>query len=193
MATRVRGRPRNEQIDSLVLSTALRLLAEVGFRALTMDAIAEVAEVGKMSLYRRWPNKAAVVMDAFLTIVGPGSAFPKADSPLHSVKLQMRLQARLFSGDYGRLIKSLLGEAQFDAELATAFRERWLQPRRLMTRSILARSVNAGELNDSADFDLITDLLYGPLYYRLQLDLGGLNSKFTDSVFESVMAAFRTT
>ncbi len=186
-----RGRPRDEKIDALVLSEALRLLADVGFRALTLDAIAAAAGVGKMTIYRRWPNKAAVIMDAFLTIVGPGSAFPKSASALHSIKLQMRLQAKLFSGQYGQLIKALLGEAQFDSELSAAFAERWLQPRRRMTRVVLERAVAEGEVVPAADLDLMIDLLYAPLYYRLQLNLGTLNTQFTDKVFDAALAGFR--
>ena len=66
-----RGRPRNDDIRQLILNTALDLAFEVGFRALTVEAIAAKTGVGKTTIYRRWPNKGAVVMDAFLSIVGP--------------------------------------------------------------------------------------------------------------------------
>jgi AcrR family transcriptional regulator len=135
------GRPRSARAHRAILQSALALVAEIGFRALTIDAIATRAGVGKTTIYRRWPNKAAVVMDAFLVIVGPGTKIPQSASPIHRVRLQMRLQARFFRSALGRMIAELLGEAQFDSELAEAFRERWINPRRAMTRDVLLEAI----------------------------------------------------
>src|SRR5882757_3393617 len=71
-----RGRPRNDHIHQLILNPAFNLAFEVGFRALSVESIAAKAGVGKTTIYRRWPNKGAVVMDAFLSIVGPKTIFP---------------------------------------------------------------------------------------------------------------------
>jgi AcrR family transcriptional regulator len=187
-----RGRPRNAEIDAAVMKSALKLLRKIGFRRLTLDAVAESAGVGKMAIYRRWPNKASVVMDAFLTLIGPESQFPNAASAIISLKLQMRLQAKLFAGDYGKLIKALLGESQFDEELAEAFRNRWLIPRRQMTLDVLKAAVNQGDLRADLDLDTVIDMLYGPFYYRLQLGIGTLDSSFSDQVWSAAIAGFRT-
>src|ERR1700733_4707157 len=77
-----RGRPRSEKVHQAILDAALELTFESGFRALNVDMIAARAGVGKMTVYRRWPNKAAVVMDAFLKTVGPGTAFPRTERPV---------------------------------------------------------------------------------------------------------------
>ena len=161
-----RGRPRSDKAHLAILKAALALTEKTGFRALTIDAIAEQAGVGKTTIYRRWPNKAAVVMDAFLALVGPGTRFPDATSPVHRIKLQMRLQACFFRSAKGRMIKVLLGEAQFDPELAEAFRERWIVPRRKMTREVLLEAIRRGELRRDIDLEATIDLLYGPIYYR---------------------------
>jgi len=186
-----RGRPRNADIDAAVMKSALKLLRKIGFRRLTLDAVAESAGVGKMAIYRRWPNKAAVVMDAFLTLIGPESRFPSAASAIISLKLQMRLQAKLFAGDYGKLIKALLGESQFDDELAEAFRNRWLMPRREMTLDVLKAAVHEGDLRADLDLDTVIDMLYGPFYYRLQLGIGTLDSSFSDQVWNAAITGFR--
>jgi AcrR family transcriptional regulator len=186
-----RGRPRNADIDAAVMKCALKLLPKVGFRRLTIDVVAESAGVGKMAIYRRWPNKAAVVMDAFLALVGPESEFPSAARAIARLKLQMRLQAKLFASDYGKLIKALLGESQFDEELAEAFRNRWLIPRRKMTLDVLKDAVSQGDLRADLDLETVIDMLYGPFYYRLQLGIGSIDSKFSDHVWSAAIAGFR--
>lgn len=158
-----------------------------GFRTISMDAIAAKAGVGKMTIYRRWPNKAALVMDAFLSKVGPTTGFPEAPTALASIQLQMRLQVKAFRGRYGKLIKALLGEAQFDAELAVAFREQWIMPRRQMARDALQRGINEKSFRADIDLDDAVDLLYAPIYYRLQIGTGPLTDQYADAIFDQVV------
>jgi AcrR family transcriptional regulator len=186
-----RGRPRSDKAHRAILKAALAEVSKTGFRALTVDAIATRANVGKMTIYRRWPNKAAVLMDAFLALIGPATEFPEASTAVESIRLQLRLQATFFCGKYGRIIKALLGEAQFDRELADAFRERWIEPRREMVRGVLQRAVTEGDLRKDVDFQTAIDLFYGPIYYRLQIGTGSIDDTFTDEVFASVMKGLR--
>src|SRR5215475_8692691 len=95
-----RGRPRDEQVHQIILTTALDLAFEIGFRNLSVEAIAAKAGVGKTTIYRRWPNKGAVVMDAFLSIVGPRTSFPSTNRAVESIRLQMRTQVKAFRGKY---------------------------------------------------------------------------------------------
>src|SRR6267142_6736133 len=106
-----RGRPRDQHAAAKILKAAMCLLKQHGFRAVTLEAIAEEAGVARTTVYRRWPNKAAVVMDAFLAEVGPEIGFPKLPSALESLRVQMKLLARAFRGRPGLLIRSLLAEA----------------------------------------------------------------------------------
>ena len=154
------GRPRSEKAHQAILKAALHLVTKIGFRDLTLDAVAAKSGVGKMTIYRRWPNKAAEVMDAFLALVGPGTKFPKRPRALDSLKQQMRLQARFFRGPYGKMIKAFLGEAQFDPELSEAFRERWINPRREMTREVLRAAIRQGDLRPKDDLEAMIDMLY---------------------------------
>src|SRR4029077_8317622 len=108
-----RGRPRNDQICQLILKTQLDLASKVGFRALTVETIAAKTGVGKTTTYRRWPNKGAVVMDAFLSIVGPQTTFPSTNRAIHSIQLQMKAQVKAFRSKYGNMIRSLVGDGQF--------------------------------------------------------------------------------
>lgn len=186
-APAAKGRPRSAEVHQAILDAALELAFDIGFRALSMDAVAATAGVGKMAIYRRWPNKAALVIDAFLQKVGPHASFPEAPSAVESIRLQMRLQAKAFRGRYGPLIKSLLGEAQFDEQLATAFREQWILPRREMARAAIQRAIDEGDVRADADIDAVIDLLYAPIYYRLQIGTGPLTDEYADTILQHAL------
>ena len=169
------GRPRSELRHNAILQTAIDLVLELGFRAVSIESIAAKAGVAKTTIYRRWPNKAAVVMDAFMLRFGSGTQFPTAKKFTDSIRLQMRTMAREFRSKDGALVKALLAEAQFDAELATAFRERWTLPRRKMALAVFQEAIREGELRSDIDLEATIDLLYAPMYYRLQMGTAPLS------------------
>lgn len=189
--TAQRGRPRSDEVHQTILKVALEQVFEIGFRVLSVESIAAKAGVGKTTIYRRWPNKAAVVMDAFLMAVGPQTGFPTTARAVDSIQLQMRAQARAFSSEFGTLIKALLGEAQFDPELAEAFRERWILPRRQMARETIEEAIRQGDLRRDINPEAAIDLLYAPVYYRLQIGTGPIDEAFVDGLYEHVMAGLR--
>lgn len=182
-----KGRPRSQEAHQAILDAALDLVFESGFRALSMDAVASTAGVGKMTIYRRWPNKAALVMDAFLTKVGPHTGFPVAPTAVESIRLQLRLQVKAFRGRYGRIIKSLLGEAQYDEQLAAAFREKWIAPRRELARAAIMQAIAEGDVRKGVDIDVVIDMLYAPIYYRLQIGTGPLSDAFVQQVLKQAL------
>jgi len=186
------GRPRSDEAHQAILKAALQLVSAQGFRAITVNQIAAEAGVGKMTVYRRWPHKAALVMDALLELVGPQTDFPSSPRALNSLREQLRLQAKFFRSRYGRLIRSLLAEAQFDEELASAFRERWIQPRRRGVVQILQRAIQEGDLRNDIDLEAATDLLYGPIYYRLLLGTGAIDGRFIDRLYQQFLTGHRT-
>lgn len=191
VATKI-GRPRSEKADTAILRATLDLVSAKGYRGITVDQIAAQAKVGKMTIYRRWPNKAAVVMDALLELVGPETDFPSVPEASQSLRLQLHLQVKFFKSKYGMLIRSLLAEAQSSEELAEAFRERWIRPRRLGVVDILKKAVAQGQIRPDIDFELATDLLYGPLYYRLLIGTGPITTKFVDSLYQQFMVGHQS-
>jgi AcrR family transcriptional regulator len=185
------GRPRNPKIDRMVLAAAAKLVLADGFGSLTMDAIAAAAGVGRMTLYRRWPNKAAIVMDAFVARVDPNTLFPSDGDYLETIRLQMRTMAKAFRGEDGVLMRALLGAAQLDPELAAALRNRWTMPRRKMAIEYFREGIKQGYLRKDADPDTIIDLLYAPIYYRLQMGTGPLSNAYVDAIFDHAMKGLR--
>ncbi len=187
------GRPRSPRIQQAILKAAADLVLESGFKALSMDAIAGRAGVGRMTIYRRWPNKAAIVMDAFVSRVDPGTLFLPAKNYIESIRLQMRTMAKAFRGKDGALIRALLAEAQFDPELAIALRERWTMPRRSMAIAYFQQGIKSGFLRADADPNAIIDVLYAPMYYRLQMGTGPLSDAYIDEIFDHAMKGIRKT
>jgi AcrR family transcriptional regulator len=185
------GRPRNPKIQQAILKAAADLVLESGFRALSMDAIAGRAGVGRMTIYRRWPNKAAIIMDAFVARVDPNTLFLPVATYLDSIRLQMRAMAKLFRGKDGALIRALLAEAQFDAELASALRERWTLPRRSMAIAYFEDGIKKGFLRADVDPNAMIDVLYAPIYYRLQMGTGSLSDAYIDEIFDHAIRGLR--
>ncbi len=185
------GRPRSEQLHQAMLKAALDLVLEVGFRGVSVEGIAARTGVGKTTLYRRWPNKAAVVMEAFIGLLGPASRFPEADRATESLRLQMQITAIAFRGRVGALVRALLAEAQFDPELAAAFRENWTLPRRKLVYETLKKAIKQGEVRSDIDIEAAIDAFYAPIYYRLQMGTGSISDAYVDKVFLQAMEGQR--
>jgi AcrR family transcriptional regulator len=182
-----RGRPRDRHADAKILKATMCLLEQHGFRAVTLEGIAEEAGVARTTVYRRWPNKAAVVMDAFLTQVAPRIAFPEHPVAVERLRLQMQLLARAFRQESGLLIRALIAEAQFDEELRAAVHDGWIAKRRASAKVIIEGAILAGELPSDVNADALLDALYGGLYYWLLIDHEVLTEAYVDSLFATVL------
>jgi AcrR family transcriptional regulator len=182
------GRPRCPVTHQNILKAACELVDEVGYANLTIEGIAARACVGKTTIYRRWPNKASIVMDAILEEVSPKIPFPDTGDTREDIRRQMRALLKELSGPMGRKIALLLANSQLDKEMAEAFRTRWIELRRAEAREVIRRGVERGELRRDIDAEALVDALYGPVYFRL---LGGhapLTSKYADALVELVMS-----
>jgi AcrR family transcriptional regulator len=180
-------RLRPSEIQKRVLNVAYESVLRIGFRAVTVESVSAQTGIAKTSIYRRWPNKAAMVMDAFVFRIGPGIAFPPSDDHLGSIRKQMLALAKAFRGPAGTMIKALLGEAQFDAELAEAFRKHWLLPRRKIAVAAVEAAIDSGELRPDINVQETLDALYGGLYYRLLTGSGPLSDAYVECLFSHVV------
>lgn len=162
-----RGRPRNVETHSSILAASYELLLESGFGTVTVEKIAERAQVSKATIYKWWPNKAAVVMDGFLSAAAARLPVPDTGTVFQDILEHATNMARFMTSREGSILLEIIGEGQVDSALAEAFRTRYIQPRRQEVRDMLDRAVQRGELKKSLDIALLTDLLYGPIFYRL--------------------------
>jgi len=185
------GRPRSEAARRAILRAATDLLARDGFADVTVEAIAAEAGVSKATLYRWWPGKAAVLVDAFLAATGPCAPFPDTGCLEEDLRGQMRALAQALGGCVGTVLRGVLAEAQSDPEAADAFRTRYLAPRRAETRRALERARARGQICPQADLETAADALYGPLYYRLTVSHAPLDAAFVDSLLTLVFQGLR--
>jgi len=162
-----RGRPRNVETQKSILSASYELLLENGFGSVTVEKIAERAGVSKATIYKWWTNKAAVVMDGFLSAAAARLPVPDTGSVFNDILIHATSLARFLTSREGKIIKELIGEGQFDSGLAEAYRTRYFHPRRLEAKHLMERGVQRGELRENLDLDLSIDLIYGPIFYRL--------------------------
>ncbi|MFZ0773538.1 MAG: TetR/AcrR family transcriptional regulator [Terriglobales bacterium] len=173
------GRPRSEESRQSILRSTLKLLKQPGgFPELSIEAIAADANVGKTTVYRWWPTKAALVADAFFASAEDELQFPNTGSVQRDMSLQMRRVIRIFRSDRGKVVAALLAGGQSDPELLEAFRERFLWPKRRQAYQTLQRGIDRGELPADSDLDLILDSLYGPIYMRFLIRHDKLDESF---------------
>jgi AcrR family transcriptional regulator len=159
---------RSEQARLSVLHAADDLLAEKGFAALTIEGIAARAGVAKQTIYRWWPSKTDVLMDAFVQDSAEDLEPPDTGTLAGDLREYLtRLAAYLTGSDAGAVFRALAGQAQHDPALAARLREEHLTHQRARDRRPLERAVARGELPADTDLDVLVDRLVGPIYYRV--------------------------
>ncbi|ATH94467.1 TetR/AcrR family transcriptional regulator [Bacillus glycinifermentans] len=183
-----RGRPRDEGTHKAILSAAYELLLENGFDAVTVDKIAERAKVSKATIYKWWSNKAAVVMDSFLSTATARLPVPDTGSTVNDIVTHATNLAMFLTSREGNVITELIGAGQLDSKLAEEYRTRFFQPRRLQAKHLLEKGIERGELKENLDIEVSIDLIYGPIFYRLLVTGDEVDDSY---VHDLVMNALR--
>lgn len=187
-----RGRPRNLESHKSILSASYELLLESGFQAVTVDKIADRAQVSKATIYKWWPNKAAVVMDGFMHAATDRLPIPDTGTTFNDILIHATNLTRFLTSREGTIITELLGEGQFDSGLAEAYRARFFRPRRLEARGLLEKGVQRGELKNNLDIGICIDLIYGPIFYRLLVTGETLDEFYVENLVKNAFEGIRT-
>jgi len=153
--------------------------------------VADHAAVGKATVYRWWPNKGALIADAFASSTTRRLRFPDTGSVYTDMSQQMRQLIKVFRSPRGRIVSAILAAGQSDKDLIAAFRDRFLWPRRREAYATLRRAIRRGELRKDADLNLILDSLYGPIYMRFLIQHDRLTPEFVDHLCALVLAGAR--
>jgi len=188
-----RGRPRSQKAQQAILSAAAELLLERGLSAVSMDAVAEQAGVSKATIYRWWPTKEALALDALYAEWTTARPSPKDTGSLRGDLLALlRPWVRLVgSRPYARVMAALLTQAQSDPVFATAYRQGFVEPRRDQARSIFHRAIERGEIAADIKVEVALDLLYGALYHRFLHGHAPLNDRFARDVIDMALAGIQ--
>jgi AcrR family transcriptional regulator len=182
---------RNQLSRQAILTATADLLGEVGYTKLTVEAIAARAGVGKQTIYRWWPDKGTVVLDAYLALVGADQdlTFPDSGDLEADLRLVLRsLADSLRDPVFERRYRALLAAIQDDPKLAAALLDRLLKPWLAATRQRLRAAQQAGQIRND-DLDAAAELLYGPIYYRWLLRTGPISRQYLDAVIAMTLRA----
>jgi len=182
-----RGRPRSKEFDESILAATLELAGEVGIKGMSMDELAQRAGVSKATIYRRWPSKEILVLQALQSAMRP---LDDVDTGAVVEDLRLCLGemiARMSTKDrMNDVLPHLVEMATHDATLRSAVDD-YVQNRRVPVRQVLERAVGRGELPADTDIETLVDALLGPIIYRRLLSGGTLDADFLDRLIELVL------
>ena len=176
------GRRRNDAAREAILDAAFRLLSAPGTDGLTIEAIAAEAGVGRQTIYRWWPSKGAVLADALIRHARV--VVPERDTGTFAGDLAAFLTdsfAGLAEQGYAARLRQIVAAAQQDEHVAGLLAD-FTAVRRAALRALLERGRDAGELAPDADLDMLVDMAYGVLYYRLLVGHAPLDEKAARSL-----------
>jgi AcrR family transcriptional regulator len=160
-------RPRSVKVHEAAVAAARQLLSEGGLRATTMDAISARSGVSKATLYKHWPSRTAVAAEAFGREMADAVPLPDTGTTVGDLVEQVRLVSRFYASREGRVFSELLAAGVTDEGGAAYFRAWFLAGRRAEVEALWHRATQRGDVRPGIDADTATDLLFGPLVFRL--------------------------
>jgi AcrR family transcriptional regulator len=179
------GRPRSEEAHQAILDATLASLAELGFSGLTVEGVATRAGVGKATIYRRWPSKLHLVIEAFSQLPG----LEDVDTGTVVDDLEEMLQTYLHgfsSTPLARVMPSLAGERAHNPELSELL-DPILKGRRQPIIRALERGVARGELQPDLDLDMAADVIFGAIFTRVFFTGARINPKIARPIVDTVL------
>ena len=184
-----RGRPRSQEADRAILTATVDLLAERGLAAMSIEEVAARAGVGKTTIYRRWPSKGLLALDAFVDSFREEQPLPDTGTLRGDLLSALHAWVRAVTQTaMGPMLTGLIAEAQHDPELRGAWRDRVLEPLREQHRVMLDRAIARGEIAASVDRDVVLDLFFGAAEHRLLLGHLPMTGEFIAEVVDMILA-----
>lgn len=182
---------RRSRADKAILDATRELLAEAGVRKLTVESVAARSGVAKTTIYRRWRGKNELALAVLIDMVETVVATPDLDATREELVAFVDAAVTILGKTLmGRVMQGLVSDLATDPELASAFRERVVAMRIDEMRRLVERGVARGDLRPDADFELMHELLFGPVYYRLLLSGAPLDTSLAERVVDAVLPAF---
>lgn len=186
IAGRARGRPPSAAARAKVLAAAHDILMNEGFGRLTIEAVAARSTVSKPTIYRHWANASELAMAA-LMVGDEGETAIGGRSLADQLRVQMRSLVTAFATTRGRQITLALAASDPDSEMTKAFRNRVILSSRERGRALIENAVRAGNVQAVEDQEVLLDMLYAPVFYRLLLGHLPLTQAFADTLVDAAV------
>ena len=183
-----RGRPRAEGLDEALLDVTLDLVGEVGIHGMSMDDLAQRAGVSKATIYRRWPSKERLVLEALNHAMRPFDLIDTGTLRNDLDAYLVELARRMSEGKASDVLPDLIAASVRDPNLRSSLDE-YIRYRRQPLQTILGRGTQRGELAADTDVEVLIDALIGPFVYRRLLSHDPLDDDFVERLLQTVLPA----
>jgi len=184
------GRPRSDRAHRAILDAARAELVEHGFSRFRLEHVAARAGVGKSTIYRRWPSKEALAQDLLAELAAPHIAVADVGDTRAELRACVATAMHAVADTpFGAVIKALLSQIAMNPDLGDPFRATVVRARRDEVGRVVARGIARGDLRPDADADVATELLVGPVYFRLMFG-GELSDTFADRIADAVFRGY---
>ena len=185
-----KGRPRSDDAHRRILDATRELLSEDGFSDLRLEHVAARAGVGKATIYRWWGSKEALAQELLAGLAAPHIEVAQTgDTREELLAAVLNPMRAVTETPFGPVIRALLSQIAVNPTLGDPFRATVVQARRDEIGRVVDRGIERGDLRPDADKDVATELLVGPVYFRLMFG-GDLDDAFAARVVDSVLAGF---
>jgi AcrR family transcriptional regulator len=171
---------RSEQSRQAILQSTMKLLDErepgsMSVQQLSIERIAREAGVSKTTIYRWWPDKAAVIIDTFLENHILMTSMREDLPPIEALREHVVALAAVYAGHEGRLMAQLLAESQYDAATLEEFKAQFWRPRREVVNRVIERAIEEGSIRGDRTPDEIAERIYAPIYFKLLFQEGSFD------------------
>ena len=167
-----------------IVSATIELLESINYSSLTIEAVAARSGVGKTTIYRWWNHKSDLVFDAFIAKTEILFEFDLTKSIHENFVQQLVTLTSVLESGVGRAMLTVIAEKK---EVAAEFLQTYLAPRRAQTKKMLQTGIDKGEIGANLDFDIILDMLYGPIYFQFVLSIRVPDQTYIESLVIQVM------
>lgn len=175
------GRPRSMPARKAILNATRRLLTQMPMAELSIEAVAKKAGVGKTTIYRWWPSKAAIAMEAFLEQPGLEHILPTTTTALEAIQKQLESLVRQLRGQNGRIIAGIVAEGQASQDALDLLYEKFLKDRVETLFKFIELGKISGEIVPTLSTDIAVDMVMGPLFLRVLSGEHGIDNDFAEN------------
>lgn len=182
-----RGRPRSVETTAAILQSAYALMATTGLAATTIDAVARHSNVSKMTIYKWWPSREALLIDAFMNQASVLLPLSGSGDPLARLRRHAAAYTEALLGEFGQVQLAVISECVSKTGSAGLFYERYLGNRRFAAVEIILQGQKDGSIGAPGAPENLYDAIYGSLFYRYIFGIKPLSPAYARQLVDTIL------